>query len=386
MPARRGLRAIATVVIAAAVLAIIVAPYARSAAFIADLAGGSGWWRPLLLARTHAVATRDLSIPTRHGQVNARLYEPDAAPLGSLIVFPGVHAGGVDEPRLVMFARRLAASGARVVTVPLPDLRVYRLTTASTDVIEDSVQWMTGEPRLAPERRVGVVGVSFAGGLALVAAGRPSLRGKVTLVVSLGGHADLPRVMTYLCTGRLPDGTLRPPHDYAVVVVLLASLSKLAPPAQVPNLERAILTFLDASSYAEMDPERAAQLLAETRRQADTLSEPSRTIMAEVMARDARAVGARILPFIEELGGAAALSPARSLPTLAPVFLLHGVDDNVIPSSETPLAARYLESHGNLRVRWLLTPLVSHANLAASPSVGDTWRLVQFWTAMLRTN
>jgi pimeloyl-ACP methyl ester carboxylesterase len=386
MPVRRVLWAIVTVVIASAALAIIIAPYTRSAAFIADLAGVDGWWRRLLLTRTYTVAVQDLSIPTRHGSVSARLYEPRAAPLGSLIVFPGVHAGGVDEPRLLMFAKRLAASGARVVTVPLPDLRVYRITAASTDVIEDTVQWMTTQPRLAPERRVGVVGVSFAGGLALVAAGRPTLRNKLTLVVSLGGHADLPRVMTYLCTGRLPDGTPRPPHDYGVVVVLLASLPKLVPTPQVPALEHAILTFLDASSYAEIEPERATHLLGETRRQADALPEPARTIMTEVMARDARAVGARILPFVEELGGAPALSPVRSPPTMAPVFLLHGQDDNVIPSSETPFAAAYLESHGNVRVRWLLTPLITHADLSSSPSFADTWRLVQFWTRMLQMN
>jgi predicted esterase len=68
------------------------------------------------------------------------------------------------------------------------------------------------------------------------------------------------------------------------------------------------------------------------------------------------------------------------------VFLLHGLDDNVIPSSETSFAAAYLESHGNVRVRWLLTPLVTHADLASSPSFADTWRLVQFWTRMLQMN
>src|SRR4029450_2245305 len=100
-----------------------------------------------------------------------------------------------------------------------------------------------------------VVGVLFAVGLALVAAGRPTLRNKVTLVVSLGGHADLPRVMTYLCTGLLPDGTPRPPHDSGVAVGLVASLPKLVPAPQVPALDRAILTFLDASSAAESEPE-----------------------------------------------------------------------------------------------------------------------------------
>jgi hypothetical protein len=45
----------------------------------------------------------------------------------------------------------------------------------------------------------GLVGVSFAGGLALVAAGRPALKDRLTAIFALGAHADLPRVIRYLC-------------------------------------------------------------------------------------------------------------------------------------------------------------------------------------------
>jgi pimeloyl-ACP methyl ester carboxylesterase len=385
MPARRVIWAIAAVAVAMAAGLYALAPYARSAAFVADLSGVDTWWRQLLPVRPRPVSTRDLVIPTRHGSIGSRLYEPDAAPLGSLVVYPGIHAGGVDEPRLVSFARRLAGSGIRVVTVPLPDLRVYRVTADSTDAIEDTALWVANDPQLAPGGRVGLVGVSFAGGLALVAAGRPALQNRLALVVSLGGHGDLPRVMTYLCTGRLPDGTPHAPHDYGVVVVLLASLARLVPADQVGPVERAILTFLDASSYAEIDPARAAQLLADARRQHDALPEPSHTLMTQVLARDARAVGQRILPFVEDLGGAPALSPVRSAATTAPVFLLHGRDDNVIPSTEASFVATYLQSRGNAHVRSLLTPLISHANLSQDLRPSDAWQLVRFWTEMIDT-
>jgi predicted esterase len=73
------------------------------------------------------------------------------------------------------------------------------------------------------------------------------------------------------------------------------------------------------------------------------------------------------------------LSPERSPATHAPVFLLHGRDDNVIPSTETPLVASYLSHHGNDRVQWLLTPIVSHAELQPTVSITEGWRLVRFW-------
>ena len=42
------------------------------------------------------------------------------------------------------------------------------------------------------------------------------------------------------------------------------------------------------------------------------------------------------------------LSPERATPPTAPIFLLHGVDDNVIPSVETVLLAEHLK--GKARV------------------------------------
>ena len=48
---------------------------------------------------------------------------------------------------------------------------------------------------------VGLMGISFSGGLSIVAAGRPTLRDRVAYVFSFGGHDDLPRVLRYLCTG-----------------------------------------------------------------------------------------------------------------------------------------------------------------------------------------
>ena len=361
----------------------LVAPYLASAAFILDLAGTTSWVRAWLPARVRAVDARDLIVPTRYGPVTARLYEPRGGSARSLAVFPGIHAGGIDEPRLVAFSRRLASTGANVLSVPLPDLREYRITPRSTDIIEDATAWLAADRTLAPRGRVGLVGVSFAGGLALVAAGRPALAGKIQLVVSLGGHADLPRVMAYLCTGRLPDGTTRPPHDYGVVIILLGALEHLVPDAQVTPLRQTILTFLDASSSDLTDKARARELFDRAAEQTAALPEPAHTYMQWVNERNSAALGPVLLPLVELLGGAPALSPDRSPATLAPVFLLHGAADNVIPSSETPLAASYLAEHGNAQARWLLTPLLTHATVTDDVAPGDAWRLVRFWKQML---
>jgi dienelactone hydrolase len=376
----------ATVVLVLAGLAWGAWRYAPSAALMIDLSHTETWLRRWLPVRVQPVTSADLSIPTRHGPVVARVYRPAAPTRQTVIAFPGIHAGDITEPRLVELATRLAGAGPIVVTVPLPDLRQFRVTSASTDAIEDATVWITSQAALAPRGRVGLLGVSFAGGLALVAAGRPALANRVAFVVSLGGHGDLPRVMTYLARARPLEPGEPPPHDYGTVVMVRTALPQLLPADQVAGADAAIMTFLEASSLDATDRPKSAALFEEARTREALLPEPSRTIVHLVNTRDVGAMGARVASMIETLGGDPALSPVRSPITHAPVFLLHGKDDSVIPSAETPALARYLTEHGNTQVRWLLTPLLSHANAMPDAPVADVWRLVRFWTAILDLN
>ena len=373
--------AIALVAVIAAVW--IAAPYVRTTAFLLDLAGRQDGVRRMIPVRPGLVTPHELQIPTRHGVVPAREYRSSNA-TRTVVVFPGIHAGGVDEPRLVMLATRLAGGGQTVITVPLPDLRRFRITAESTDVIEDATLWVARNALLAPEGKVGVIGVSFSGGLAIAAAGRPALAEVVDMVVSLGGHADLPRVMTYLCTGRLPDGTARAPHDYGVAIVLLHTLPFVVPAEAVEASATALVTFLTASSEAATDMPHAMALLEQARAQASALPEGARPLVSLAIERNVAVLGPLLLPYVEQVGGLVALSPGRSPVTRAPVFLLHGAGDNVIPSAETPALREYLVRHGNPHVSMLLTPLISHADLTPSGSWRDRWALVRFWTRAMK--
>lgn len=382
---RRTLTLLAAAGLALALVAILLKPYAESAAFIMDLGGVTHWSRRLLPGEASAVTWRDVSIPTRHGALAARIYTPSAgaATAPGFIIFPGIHRGGVEEPRLSGFSRRFSSAGVVVVSVPLPDLREFRVTTRTTDQIEDATAWAAGEPGIGRGGKIGLGGVSFAGGLALVAAGRPALRDRLSMVVSFGGYGDLTRVLRFLCTGVLPDGTHMPPHDYGIAIVLLEVAPAMVPPGQVAPLRRGVLTFLEGSLHDQTDKPRALALFADARRQAAALPVPARTLLEWVNDRNVSELGPAVLPHVEKLAGAAALSPERSPAAAAPVFLLHGREDNVIPSAETPLTAGYLRRHGNTRVKTLLTPLVSHADLNTNAPMPDAWRLVRFWKQMM---
>ena len=111
------------------------------------------------------------------------------------------------------------------------------------------------------------------------------------------------------------------------------------------------------------------------------MPEPAATLMRYVNTRDVAALGPRLLPHIGAIGGDPSLSPDQSAPPDAPVYLLHGAGDNVIPAVETYLLAAHLQ--GRTRVRMLVSDLLLHAGVSEGARVLDAWPLVSFWKALL---
>lgn len=362
---------------------VLARPYVRAAAMIVHVVGAGGWARTAAdLANRQRFTEESFTIPTRHGSIRARLYRPAVATGRTVLTMPGVNPAGIDEPRLVTFGRAMARAGLPAVTIELPDLTRYRITSRDVDRIEDAARWLTSREDLTDARPFGLVGVSFAAGLAVVAAGRPSLNGRLAFVTAFGGYGDLPRVLRFLCVGELPDGTRARPHDYGLAVVLLNVLDRMVPPDQVGPLRQAIDTFMDASWLDLTDDEAARRAFVRARALQATLPEPAATIMRWVNDRDVGTAGPRLLPHALAIGSEAALSPERSAPPGAPVYLLHGANDNVIPTQESERLAAWLAPH--TRVRLLVTPLLSHVDADRTPGAGDVWRLVRFWTDVLK--
>jgi hypothetical protein len=353
----------------------------------------------------------------------------------------------------VRLARQLSSNGIAIVTPDIPELSRFEITPAITDTIERAATWLAMESGLAPDHVVGMMGISFSGGLSIVAAGRPSLANRAAYVFAFGGHDDLPRVLRYLCTGtepyppqqvplkpqaararllltssantsavettdadprvRLkPDATrpregppptgvaasrtkadrgvrlqpdqpfIRPPHDYGVTVILLGTADRMVPPAQVEPLRAAIRRFLLASALDNnVDKERAAREFEGLRQLAATMPEPSATLLRYVNDRDVAHLGTRLLPYVTLYGGDPSLSVSKSPKPSVPIFLLHGVDDNVIPSIESEYLA--LDLRGHAPVRLLLSGLISHAEADRPVHIGDVLELAGFWGDLL---
>ena len=129
------------------------------------------------------ITTEDIQFVTATGHIRGRLYLPVNKPLApAMIVLHGIHHLGMDEPRLESFASALASCGLRVLTPELPNIKDYRVDAGSVRTIGETTAWFaaqTGKP-------VGVMGLSFSGGLALLAANDPFYQHAFKFVLAVG--------------------------------------------------------------------------------------------------------------------------------------------------------------------------------------------------------
>ena len=388
-------RAVIAIVLLVAIVAgwFVALPYVHGLSFVIRAADMQGTARRVADFGSTAVQEREVTIPTPRGPLRARVYEPVGSHRRAALLVSGLHPSGIDEPRIVRLARALAASGVSIVTPDVPELSRFEITRAIPDAIEAAAGWLASEPGLSAGRKVGLMGISFSGGLSIVAAARPSIADRVASVFAFGSHDDLPRVLRYLCTGSEPypphqigrpadQPFVRAPHDYGVAVILLGVAERVVPRAQVEPLRAAVRRFLLASALdSNVDKEQAAREFAEIRQLAKRMPEPSATLLRYVNDRDVVHLGARLLPLVSFYGGDPALSVSKSPKPSVPIFLLHGMDDNVIPSIESEYLADDLRGHAPVRL--LLSGLISHAEADRPPRLGDVLQLAAFWGDLL---
>jgi dienelactone hydrolase len=302
--------------------------------------------------------------------VRARLYRPHGSTHGAIVLVPGVHHLGIDEPRLVRFARAVSASGVIVLTPEVGALLDYRIEGASVDEIGEAAHAL----RVRVGTPVGVMGMSFSGGLALLAAGDPRFAPDVAFVVAVGAHDDLARVARFFATNAIarPDGSIAhlAAHPYGPLVLVYDHVEDFLPPANLPASKEALRLWLwEDKDAARM---RLAALPAEAREK-----------LAALFDGNIASIGPQLLAEIDAHADAMrAASPHDRLAGLhAPVFLLHGAGDAVIPATETLWLARDVPD-GLVR-DVLVSPALVHVELEGEPRWRERFALVHFMAEVL---
>jgi pimeloyl-ACP methyl ester carboxylesterase len=320
------------------------------------LASFAAWGRPAV------TSSDELVVGTR-----SRAYRPAGRAKAVIVLLHGMHRLGIDEPRLVALARAVAETGFAVHTPELTQLAAYRLEEAEAERLGEIIGELATREQ-AP--RVGVFGISFAGGLALLAASDPDVSARVAAICALGSYGDLVRVTRFYAgeDARSPSGAVPniTPHPYGIEILLRDALEHWAPEELREALGEVLrLSLHDA--FREAD-ELAKSLEApwDARMRALLRGRPDSLLQTAALAHVARNEAAL-----------RAASPEGKLGVIdRPVFLLHGIDDPVIPATESEHLAAELGGRATL----LVSKALRHAESAREAPMTDKLALLRFMT------
>ncbi len=257
-----------------------------------------------------------------------------------ILLLHGAHPGGVDEPRLRAFAGQLAARGFDVHCPSLDALAALRLDPATV------IQARRAAEALARARgvaSVGVVGISVGGGVALRAATETDA---IHAVFAIGAHHDLAGLL---------DGWIASPEERYGAEALAHAFE--AEYFESPDAAAALTARLLGGEAPRLEGDAAAELAA---LRADPMPPEAQSRLRAIVARHADAL--------------ARMSPRGAIADLsAPVFLLHGERDPLVPptESEAIFAALPERARGGL----VRTPLLRHAE-GADAGLAEQWRVV----------
>jgi poly(3-hydroxybutyrate) depolymerase len=300
------------------------------------------------------------------------LYRPgDGASAAALVLVPGVAPAGRDDRRLVAFARTLARAGFLVLVPDIGNLRRLKVSPEDAIDIADAVRHLATRVPPADGGSVGLVGISYAAGPALIAASGDAGR-DLRFLLAVGGYYDMTALVTYLITGfyrSAPDAPWQRghPNEYGKWLFLDNNAALVPDPR-----DRMLLSAMAARK--RRDPAAGiGDLVA-------ALGPEGRSVHALLDNRDPERVPALIAMMPETVRRRmAALDPSRrSLATLGPrLILIHGRDDPVIPWTESAMLAAAAPPG---KAALFFADSLAHVDLGPS-SPGDA---LELWRAVCR--
>lgn len=353
--------------------------------------------------REHVDVETATGVPT---QIPVDIYEPSTKSIeGVIMAVHGMSPFGERDPRLVELAHALTERGYRIIAPHIRDIAQLKISPDSPALIASLTTAVCSVPDWCPSGTVGMISFSFSGSLCIIASQEPCARTCISGLCVIGTYSNLDGVIPELMTGKLAD-------PFGPAVMCYNFIERVAGPN--PNVVKAqYLACLDA--FVAWLPKDWDAVLPEVISQVCNLHPD---IYSEEMfdgkqfgqfvdtlpLRDqqlARSIGcsAPSMPSgtPEEIQGRASvwdmvqrdcadelhsfycrLSPlSKMAQTRVAIAIIHGIDDEVIPSTQSVELAAAMKAH-NKRHSFCLTPLIGHADHGSVLSnLGETLSLAQ---------
>lgn len=268
----------------------------------------------------------------------SRLYLPTRKPVrGAWLISPGLHYAGPTDPRMHRLAAILASAGNAVMSPAISSLMSLRIAPAVTREVGDAFDALVNQPEVPRVASVSVISISVGSLAALQLAASPRYARRVERVVCFGGYGEPIEFLRYLLgrEGAENGAALNDPLNKPVVFMTL--LDHLPLPIQDREALCATWRRYVHETWPRTHLKRPGSLahvpIAESL--AESLCAEDRELF--LVGCGARPGGRALADAAIEraAGHYAFLDPTAGVEAIAaPVHLVHGTGDRVIPFSQ----------------------------------------------------
>lgn len=341
----------------------------EAALFLEDLAAGQEKSR--LKSRTSEPKRISIDYEIKSYQHLADLYIPQESALASIVLIPGIAAQGKDDLRLVAFATTLARSRFMVLVPEIPNLRELKIRAEDSRTIIDAFTYLISRPEFPAHGQAGIGAFSYAVGPAVLAALDPEIREKIDFILSVGGYYDVEQVITFFTTGYFKNDNgwqYIKPNEYGKWVFVLSNIERLS--------RQTDKEIFYAIAQRKMDnPNASIEDLT------NNLSVEANSILALLKNQNHNETLTLITGIPNAIRtdlNALNLSNKNLSQLNAKLLLLHGIDDDIIPYTESILLSRAVaEGQSEL----FIVDGLAHVNI--HPNLLNQWKLLRAIDALL---
>jgi acetyl esterase/lipase len=292
---------------------------------------------------------------------------------GAMLLVFGVNNVGRNHPAIVRVADGLARTGVAVLVPDSRTLLAGRLEVGEIDGVVRAFQALAARPEVDPAR-IGIVGFSVGGSLALLAAADARIADEIRWLNAFGAYADAAEYLASVAGHQYEDASGEAvdwlPSPIAREVYLGFLLDAVADEQDRAALDEAYGAAILDGSPVEADAALRADLRTEAARLvhdlmvAGTLDEARAAIAA--LPSPARTFMSAISP-IDQLDG-----------VRASVHLMHELDDHHVPFMQSRALAARLDDAGRLaaHTEFRLFDHVQPDDLDLVAAAPELWKLL----------
>ena len=152
---------------------------------------------------------RDVAVTAGAKHFQTTWYVPNDPARSALILIPGLTPQGRQQRKLVLLAKAFARHRVLVISADIPGLKALRMSPQQAADIASLAKVIRTATELPAESALGIGAISYAGGMAIIAATDPQVSAEVDFVVTVGGYFDIHNVIRYITTGHAYNSDTR---------------------------------------------------------------------------------------------------------------------------------------------------------------------------------